>query len=55
MNPTDKPRKLSVYQRIVLAAHSGKGVCLSPDEVQDLAADDAISTRAEEDSEVTEP
>jgi hypothetical protein len=55
MNPTDKPRKPSIYQRIVAAARRGKGICLSPAETQDLAADDAISTRAEGDSEVTEP
>ncbi|NTG94213.1 hypothetical protein [Rhizobium rhizogenes] len=39
--------KLSPYTRIALAAKKGVGVRLSPDEVWDMAHDDAIATVAE--------
>ncbi|MFJ6322317.1 MULTISPECIES: hypothetical protein [unclassified Rhizobium] len=39
--------RLSPYTRIVLAAKKGVGVRLSPDEVWEMAHDDAIATVAE--------
>jgi hypothetical protein len=42
---TDRPAR-SPYVVIMVAAHNGRGVILSPAEVQALADDDAIATTA---------
>ncbi len=46
--------KLTPYQRIMRAARRCTGVRLSPDDVQALSMDDAISTVAYNDDEADE-
>lgn len=48
-NMPRKLKSLSVYERIVRAADKGKGLCLTPEQVECLAGDTAIRDRAEMD------
>lgn len=45
------PEKLSVHQKIMRAWRRGTGIRLTPDDVEKLAFDDAISTAASNDDE----
>jgi hypothetical protein len=49
--PTAWEKTLSPWERIVRAGKRGTGLTLSPDEAWALSVDDAIHSRAEQDTE----
>lgn len=51
VEPTAWEKTLTVYERIVRAARRGTGMNLSPDDAWHLYMDEAIKSRAEQDTE----